>query len=100
LGIELSEGVGRGLNVYDVIVGLRTLPIVEELPVATGGSSEVADDAGSEVNEDPRDVDEGSVDKADNTTLLAGGSMADQGKLELWASTVPRRVNKEHSVEK
>lgn len=46
-GIELSDGVGKGSKVYDVIVGLRTFPSFEKPLVARGG---------------PRDVDEGSVD--------------------------------------
>jgi len=110
LGIELSEGVGKGSNVYDVIVGLRTFPILENPLVATGGPSEV-DDADNEVKGDPGYVDEGSVDreeenwdsggdKEDDTTLLAEGSMVGGGELKLWAPTLPRRVNKEHSAEK
>ena len=96
----LSDGVGKGLNVYDVITGLRTFPIVEKPPLATGGPNEVPDEAGSEVTEDPRAVDEGHVDSEYDPMLLAGGPMADEGKLELCALTAPRRVNKEHSVEK
>ena len=92
-----------------MIAGLRTFPIVEKPPVATGSPDEV-DDAGSEVNEYPGDVDDGSAgseesvdgkeDKEDGTELLAGGPVADGSELELWASTLPRRINKEHSVEK
>jgi len=90
LGIELSEGTGKGTNVHDVIAGLRTFPIVEKPPVATGGPDEV-NDTGGEVSEYPRDVDEGSVgseedpdDKEDgsDTRLLAGGPMADGSELE------------------
>ena len=111
MGIELSEGAGKGTNVHDVISGLRTFPIVEKSPVATGGPDEV-NDAGGEVNEYPRDVDEGPVGSEENsdgkedredgpdTRLLAGGPMTDGSELELWAPTLPRRVNKEHSVEK
>ena len=94
MGIELSDGLGKGLNVYDIITGLRTFPSVEKSPVATGGSSEVVDDTGSEVRVCPRDDDEGPVDSEDDTTLLAGGSTADEGRLELCAPTVPRRVSK------
>jgi len=106
LGIELSDGVGKGSKVYDVITGMRTFPSVEKPPVATGGSSEVADDTGSEVkeyprdDEEPRDVDEGPVDSEGDTTLLAGGSTVDEDEFELCAPAVPRRVSKEHSVEK
>ena len=100
MGIGLSDGAGKGLKVYDVITGLRTFPSVEKLPVTTGGSSEVADETGSEVREYPREVDEGPVDSEDDGTLLAGGSRADEGRLELCAPTIPRRVSKEHSVEK
>jgi len=102
LGIELSEGAGKGTNVHDVIAGLRTFPIVEKPPVATGGSGEV--------NEYPGDVNEGSVgseenlggkeDREDGTGLLAGSPMADGSELELWAPTLPRRVNKEHNVKR
>ena len=109
MGIELSEGAGKGTNVHDVIAGLRTFPIVEKSPVATGGPSEV-NDTGGEVDEYPRDVDEGSVgseenldgkeDKEDCAGLLAGGPMADGSELGLWAPTLPRRVNKEHRVER
>jgi len=102
LGIEVSEGAGKGSNVHDVIAGLRTFPIVEKPPVAVGGPDEV-NETGGEVNEYPRDVDEGSAGKEgreDDTMLLAGGPMADGNGLELWAFTLPRRVNKEHSVEK
>ena len=109
MGIELSEGVGKGTNVRDVIVGLRTFPITEKPLVATGGPDEV-NDVGGEVKEDPRDVGEGSVgseensddeeDKEDGTMLLAGGLMVDENKSKLWASTLLRRVNREHSVEK
>ena len=109
MGIGLSEGVGKGSNVHDVMTGLRTFPIVEYPLVATGGPGDV-NDGGSEVKEDPRYVDEGSVgseensdgneDKEDDTLLPAGGPVADGDKLGLWASTLPRRVNKEHSVEK
>lgn len=110
MGIELSEGAGKGSNGYDVIVGLRTFPIVEKPLVATGGPSEV-DDAGNEVKEDPGYVDEGSVDndeenwdgggeKEDDTTLLAGDSIVGGDELKLWAPTVPRRVIKEHRAEK
>ena len=109
MGIELSEGAGKGTNVHDVIAGLRTFPIVEKPPVATGGPGEV-NDTGGEVNEYPRDVNEGSVgseenldgkeDREDGTGLLAGGPMADGSELELWAPTLPRRVNKEHRVER
>ena len=95
MGIELSDGAGKGLKVYDVITGLRTFPIVEKPPVATGGSSDVAEGTGNEVNEDPIDVD-----SEDDTTLLAEGSTTDEGQLELCAPTAPRRVNREHRVEK
>ena len=88
---------------------MRTFPIVEKPPVATGGPSEV-DDVGGEVNEYPGDVDESSVsseenldgkeDGEDGAGLLAGGPMADGSELELWAPTLPRRVNKEHRVER
>ena len=111
MGIELSEGAGKGTNVHDVISGLRTFPIVEKPLVATGGPDEV-NDTGGEVNEYPRDVDEGPVGSEENsdgkedredgpdTRLLAGGPMTDGSELELWAPTLPMRVNKEHSVEK
>ena len=109
MGIGVSEGAGKGSNVHDVIAGLRTFPIVEKPPVATGGPDEV-NDAGSEVDEYPRDVDDGSAgseenvdgkeDREDGTELLAGGPMAGGSELEFWASTPPRRINKEHSVEK
>jgi len=99
LGIGLSDGVGNGLKVYGVITGLRTFPIVEKPPLARGDPKEVPDDAGSEVVVGPGNVDESHVD-GDDTTLLAGGSTADEGKVELLALTEPRRVNKEHSVEK
>jgi len=46
LGIELSEGVGKGSNVYDVIAGLRKFPIVEKLLIARGGLSEVGEAGG------------------------------------------------------
>jgi len=65
-----------------------------EKPLATG-SNEVPDDAGSEAVEGPRDVDEDHVN--DDTTE---GPTADEGKLGLCAPAIPRRVNKEHSVEK
>jgi len=86
--------------VYDVITGLRTFPIVEKSPVAMGGSSEVAGGAGSEVEENPKDVDEGLVDSEDDTTLLAGGWTTDEGEFGPCAPTAPRRVNKEHRAEK
>lgn len=70
-GIELSDGVGMGLNVYDVIGGLRTLPIVKKPPDAAGGSSEVAGDGEGEVVEYPMDMDEATVDNE----LLDGGSV-------------------------
>jgi hypothetical protein len=59
-GIELSEGVGKGSNVHDVIVGFRTFPSLEKPLVATGGTGEV-NDAGNEVKEDPGYVDESSI---------------------------------------
>ena len=101
-GIELSEGVGKGLNVYDVIVGLRTSPIIEKPLAAAGG-------AGSEVEEDTGYADEGTADnggedpdgggdREDDTLLLAGGS--DERKVEFWAWTAARKVNKEHRAEK
>ena len=109
MGIELSEGAGKGTNDHDVIAGLRTFPIVEKPPVATGGPGEV-NDAGGEVNEYPGDVDEGSVgseenldgkeDREDGAGLLSGGPTTDGSELEVWAPTLPKRVNKEHSVEK
>jgi len=99
-GIGLSDGVGKGMKVYGVIAGLRTLPIVEKPPLATGSPNEVPDDTGSDVMEDPRDVDEGHVDSEDDTTLLVGGSTADEGELELCAPTAPMSVSKEHSAEK
>ena len=81
LGIELSEGVGKGSNVHDVITGLRTFPIVEKPLVATGGFGEV-DDVGSGVKEDP------------------DGKEAEEDVIVLRASTLPKRVNKEHNAEK
>ena len=93
---------------YDVITGLRTSPILEKLPVATGGPSEVGGGADSEVEGNREDVNEGSVDSVENLdgsrgreddpTLLAGGS--DESELRFWAATAPRRVNEEHSAEK
>ena len=107
-GIGLSEGVGKGTNVYDVITGLRTSPIVEKPPVATGGPSEVGGGADSEVEGNREDVNEDSVDseeesldgsrgREDATTLLGGGS--DESKFGFWAATAPRMVSKEHSTE-
>ena len=97
MGIGLSDGVGKGLKVYDVITGLRTFPIVEKPSLATGSPNGVPDDAGSEVMEGCRGVEEGQVDNEDDTTLLAGGSTSDEGKR---APTAPRRASKEHNVEK
>ena len=84
MGIELSEGVGKGSNVYDVIVGTRTFPIAEKPLLAVGGPDEVNDEGG-EVKGDPGNVDEGSVggeenweDKGSDPTLLAGGLVADE----------------------
>ena len=105
MGIGLSEGVGKGSNVYDVIVGTRTFPIVEKPLLAAGGPG-VVKDGGSE-DEDPGNVDEGfgggeedRDGRGRDPTLLAGGLVADERGLELWASALPRRVNKEHSVER
>ena len=106
-GIELSEGVGKGLNVYDVIVGLRTSPIIEKPLAAAGGTGgEVGEDTG--YVDDTRDVDEGTADnggedsdggdREDGTLLLAGGS--DEKRVEFWAWTAARKVNKEHRTEK
>ena len=88
------------MKVYDVITGFRTFPIVEKPPVATGGPSEVTEDAGNEVMEYPRDVDEGPADSEDDIMLLAGGPATDEGGLELCAPTAPRRVSNEHRAEK
>ena len=84
MGIELSEGVGKGPNAYDVIVGTRTFPIAEKPLLAAGGLDEV-NDGGGKVEEDPGNVDEGSVDDEENwdgkgrdPTLLAGGLVADE----------------------
>lgn len=93
-GIGLSEGEGKGLKAYDVMVGLRTFPSLEKPLVAGGG---------------PRDVDEGSTDdeenldgreKEDETMLLAGGRRVEEGKVEFWASATSRRTNREHRAEK
>jgi len=83
LGIELSEGTGKGTNVHDVIAGLRTFPIVEKPPVATGGPDEVNDtvDEGSVGSEEDPDDKEDGEDGSD-TRLLAGGPMADGSELE------------------
>ena len=75
MGIGLSEGAGKGLNVWGVTVGLRTFPIIEKPLVAAGGPREVTDDGGSE---DPGEVDKESVDdenggKEDGARVLAGG---------------------------
>ena len=103
-GIGFSKGVGKGVNVYDVIVGLRTFPICEK-PLA----GKVSDDAGSEVKV-PRYVDEGSVDSEEkpgggrdeegDTTLPGGGSTVGEGEFGFWAPTVPKRASKEYSTEK
>ena len=73
--------MGKGLNVYDVIVGLRTFPIIEKPLAATGC-------AGSEVEEDTGYVDD--------TGVVDEGMVDSEG--EDWAWTAPRRVNKEHSA--
>lgn len=83
---------------YDVMVGLRTFPSLEK-PLVSRGSPDVAG------NEDPVDVDneENSDDEGvvvNETVLLGEGWVADESTLEFWASTVPRRVNKEHKAEK
>ena len=88
-----------GMNAYDAIVGLR----------AAGGSSEIQDES----SEDRvlRYADEGSVASKgssdgkgnrenDVTTPLTGGLIADESKLEFWASAVPRRDNLEYNAEK
>ena len=106
MGIGLSKGAGKGSNVYDVIVGTRTLPIVEKpLPAACGPGA--VNDGGSVGKEDPGDVDDGSSGGEENwdgkgrdPTLPAGGQVADERELRLRASRLPRMVNKEHSVER
>lgn len=88
-----------GTNAHDITIHLRT---------ATGASSETCD-AGSEDREDLKDVEEGSVNcgknsdgkvKKGDTMLFIGSMIVDERKLELWACTLPRSVNKEHSAEK
>ena len=83
MGIGLSEGVGKGSNVYDVIVGTRTFPIVEKPLLMTGGPGEV-NDGGGEGKGDPGKVDEGSGGGDEDwdgrwrdPALLAGGLVAD-----------------------
>ena len=72
---------------------MRTFPSLEKPLAAGGGPGDV--DEGSDGGEETFDGRE-----VDDTTLPDGGTMEEGSGVELWASTVPRRVSRENKTEK
>ena len=80
-GIELSEGVGKGTKVYDVMVGLRTFPSLEK-PLVSRGSPDVAGNEEDPVDVDDEDNSDDEGAAVNERVLLGDGWVVDESTLE------------------